>query len=124
MRLLPTCALGLGLTLAQPLLGGCGSPGTGTLTLSWSFVDGRSCLETGATTVEVTDGTSPLGPLGSFACDAGLEPKSVTVTAVPQSSTLTVSAESPEGAELYRGTVVLDGALSPARAILYATGAE
>jgi hypothetical protein len=103
--------------LAILALVGCSS-GTGTLALSWQFIDGRSCADSGASTmsVRVDDGQAT-----SFACAAGASPASVMLAAVPRDgATLSVEANSPQGTPLYSGTLGLDALPSAATVELYA----
>jgi hypothetical protein len=116
---------GLALTIA-----GCGSGDTsiGSIMLSWSFVDGRSCADSGASNVAFTWGSSQLG---NVECNVGLAPAS-TMVMVPHSGTLTVAALSPvmnavyptPPLDLYEGKLGLDEALLPATVTLYATAAR
>jgi hypothetical protein len=114
----------LGLALA-----GCGGDtGIGPLTLSWTFVDARSCTDAGASTVAFSSASTQLGTID---CNAGLAP-ATTMVMVPHSGTLTVAALSPVMAavypmpplDLYEGKLGLDEALLPATVTLYATAAR
>src|SRR5947207_10838706 len=111
------CVLGL-------LAGGCGD-GTGWLALSWRFADGRGCADSGASVVVVRGAPAPPGPEGGFACAAGLEPASVALDGVARSGAdLTVEADSPQGAPLYRGGLSLDVLPPAATVTLYAAAAR
>jgi hypothetical protein len=101
-------------------LAGCSAPGSGMLTLSWTFADLRRCTDAGAATVEVqVDG----GKVASFACTAGSPPAAVMVE-VARAGTLTARALSPQLSELYRGDAALDAALLPITVTMFATGAR
>ncbi len=106
--------------LVAILAAGCGGGGVGPLTLSWQFVDGRHCPDTGAATIVVNADTV----LGTFACTAGDAPASVTIDNAPRSGSLRVQALSPQMNELYRGDLPLDAAGLPSTVTLYVTGSR
>jgi hypothetical protein len=106
------------------LLAGCGDTGSGTLQLGWQFADGRRCTEAGASTVVIGPVVGQQASTASFACLDGTAPSSAMVPGVPRDTTITLSAVSPAGDELYRGTLLTDDALQPTTVTLYATGAR
>jgi hypothetical protein len=100
------------------MLGGCGSGAVGDLALSWSFVDGRRCSESGAAaiTVQVGDGATQ-----DFSCAEGLRPAAVTLQGLSADGvTLHVAALSTDEAPLYSATLQLDVLPSEATVTLYA----
>jgi hypothetical protein len=104
---------------------GCGgSAGTGTLQLSWRFVDGRRCPDTGAVTVEVRIDDAKK-PSATFACADGAEPQAVPLPDVPRDgATLHLDARSPQGAALYHGDLHLETLPASATVELYAQAAR
>lgn len=88
----------------------CGGAPPPPLKLAWRFADGRDCATSGVSTVTVgfdCDGCQPL----PFACPQGDAttpgPPSVTITPPSTATRLNVSATSPAGSELYKGTLSL-----------------
>jgi len=116
------------LLLAIALYGCGGDNSLGPLQLSWKFVDGRSCTDSGVSTIALTAGA---GMPAELDCESGFAPASTLVMA-PHSGTLTVAALSPQMAavypmpatDLYQGSLGLDEALLPATVTLYATAAR
>jgi hypothetical protein len=103
--------------LALSVLVACSS-GSGPLALSWAFIDGRNCADSGASTmiVRVGDG-KPI----QFACTDGEPPASAMIAAVPKDGvTISVEADSPQGTPLYAGALSLDVLPSAATVVLYA----
>jgi hypothetical protein len=97
---------------------GCSSGAVGDVALSWHFVDGRRCPESGAASVAIQIGD---GATQSFRCAEGLRPAAVTLKDVSGDGVvIRASALSTDGAPLYSGTLDLDVLPSEATLTLYA----
>jgi hypothetical protein len=105
----------LALTLA---LAACSGNGTGPLTLSWRFIDGRRCTEAGVTTVSAFSGEERLmsGP-----CADGEAPRAIQLENAPRGGSLLLHGFSPQNAELYRAEQQLDPTLLPTTLTFYPT---
>jgi hypothetical protein len=115
----------VGTALGLTLLGACDAPtGTGTISLSWAFADGRGCAEAGASTVAIRLGDAQT-PLQSFPCAFGAAPAEVTFGGVPvEGAVLSVEARSPQAALLYLGRAEFDALPASATVTLYAAAAR
>jgi hypothetical protein len=107
------------------LCAGCGSSATVELPLSWSFVDGRRCTDAGAATIVAeVDGTVPTG-MGNFPCSDGEQGKMVMLPIPSDASSLLLLAETPSGAQIYRGEITLQPPLpTPTTVVLDFTGGQ
>gem|GEM_PF-5889581 len=101
---------------------GCGASGAGPLTLSWSFADGRRCLDADAGAMILTVDGNELVPRRR--CDDALAPIALTLDTVNRGGRLSIVANTIQGDEAYRGEVVLDALLSPTTVTLHATFAR
>lgn len=104
--------------LASLLQVGCSAGTTGSLALSWQFVDGRRCADTGAATVDVRTDDHPT-PAASFPCENGFAPAAVTVDDLATDGVvLHVEARSPDDGLLYEGDLSLDALPASATVVL------
>ena len=99
-------------------LPGCSGGGSGKLALSWQFVDGRRCPDTGTASMAVHVGDQPPA---SYLCSDGLAPQAVTLEGVPaDGATVKVEALSTDSVPLYSGVLDLDALPAAATVTLYA----
>ena len=103
------------------LLGGCSGGGAGPLMLSWAFADNRSCADENASVVRIDADSAVVGPA---ACTDGLWPAVFMLDSVERSATIGLTALSPSGTELARGSAVTDVTLSPVTVTMFATGSR
>lgn len=116
---------------AAILLAACGPQDAPTpLTLAWRFADGRRCEAAGALQVQVTPrdklDLTCVPTTCNFVCPDGEGP-GVGLSLPRPSLTLDLTATSPQGNALYRGTIHTDGAPGlpqSALATLYFTGGK
>lgn len=107
----------------------CTRNGESPLLVSWRLADGRRCIDTGISRVEVQEttrgGAVPDGGLGpNFPCIDG-ETGTVVVSGVPLSGAhLFFRGLSSQQAVLYQGELSFNELPHQAMVVLYATGAQ
>ena len=93
--------------VALLLCAGC-TPGTGELTVLWTFADGRDCESSGVRTVDVFATTDQfVAAAVAFDCPAGAEAPAVVGGLDEGFYTVTAAARTTDGALLYAGERVV-----------------
>ena len=100
------------LCLTAILVAACSPGGTVKVALSWQFADGRDCASAGTPTVGVLIAGAAVGAPSS--CYDGV----LSLDVPAAGADITAAAQSPQGAPLYRGELLLTSPVASAASLV------
>jgi len=114
------------ITMAALFAADCSSGQPRDVTVTWHLVDGRSCLDTAMTTVNVSmQGGVSTGTMATGSCYAQTSSNRIQLSGVQPGAQINVQGLSANSAVLYRGTLLVNSPVPATIDIpLYYTGGQ